>query len=75
MMSREGSERTAVGRAAEALLYKLAERAKMSEAETQKALYTVRSLVVGATLMLEDGTLPNTPATFSMIRSALSEAF
>lgn len=36
--------------------------------------YTLRSLVYGAILMLEDGTLPNTPESFRMLRTAFTES-
>ena len=72
MMQREGRERTSVGNAAETLLRRLAEKAG-AQKDTARILYTVRSLVVGATLMLEDGTLENTPKTFSMLREALKK--
>ena len=35
--------------------------------------YTLRSLVYGAILMLEDGTLENTPESFRMLRTTFSE--
>ncbi len=72
MMRREGMTRTSVGNVAEGLLYRLAEKAGVEESAA-RILYTVRSLVVGATLMLEDGTLENTPATFAMLRTVLKK--
>ena len=43
----------------------------LSEEERAMRLYTVRSLVAGATLMLEDGSLPSEASTFRLIREAL----
>lgn len=73
MLSREGRERTSLGEAAEKMLHTLAVGANASEQEEKLLLYTVRSLVLGATLMLEDGTLENVPATFRMLRTALKK--
>lgn len=73
MLRREGRERTSVGAAAEALLQKHARTRQMDEDAEQMLFYRVRSLVTGATLMLEDGTLDNTPRTFSMLRRTLKK--
>ncbi len=66
--------RTSVGHAAEEILTELSLAHGLGEAERFALLYTVRSLVTGAALMLEDGTLPNTPETFRMILGAVREA-
>ena len=67
----EGRSLASVGNAAEALLEKLS--SACSEEERALRLYAVRSLVTGAALMLEDGTLPNTPSSFRLVRQALSQ--
>ena len=63
---------TAIGDAAERLLSELS--VSLSEEERAMRLYTVRSLVAGATLMLEDGSLPSEASTFRLIREALRRA-
>ncbi len=65
---------TSIGDAAEGLLSDLAKKEGLSSSDAEALLYTVRSLVTGAALMLEDGALPNTPETFRMIRRVISEA-
>ena len=42
-------------------------------ADHAKCAYLLRSLVYGAILMLEDGTLPNESTTFRMLRKTLEE--
>ena len=42
-------------------------------ADPLRTAYTLRSLVYGAILMLEDGTLKNTPESFRMLRAAFTE--
>jgi AcrR family transcriptional regulator len=63
--------KSSLGDAAEAILKELAEASGVSPEVHAEVLYTVRSLVSGAILMLEDATLANTPATFSMLRRVL----
>ncbi len=63
---------TSIGGAAESLLIKLMTEKGLSEEDVRAKLYTVRSLVTGAALMLEDGSLSNTPETFRMIRREIS---
>lgn len=72
-LHRVGVARTSVGHAAERLLCSLAQKADMREEDIGSLLYTVRSLVTGAILMLEDGTLENSPRTFSMLRTVLKK--
>ena len=43
-------------------------------ADYERGAYTLRSLVYGAILMLEDGTLKNDAATFHMLRSVIADA-
>ena len=79
MMRRVGSEgahlaRTAVGSIAEQVLSSLCASHGLSEEARVALFYTVRSLVTGATLMLEDGTLENTPDTFRMLRASVRTA-
>ncbi len=59
-----------LGKRAEAELSALCAQAGADHARVS---YTLRSLVYGAILMLEDGTLPNDPSTFRMLRSVLSD--
>ena len=73
-MNRAGVGKFSVGEAAERMLLARAETKGHTPEETNEMLYTVRSLVTGATLMLEDGTLENTPETFRMLRRALKRA-
>ena len=79
MMRRVGNEgthlaRTAVGSIAEQVLSSLCASRGLSEEARVALFYTVRSLVTGATLMLEDGTLENTPDTFRMLRASVKNA-
>ena len=72
---RENNEqggRTHLGACAEQVLLRLS--ASFSAEEASRLCFTVRSLVYGAILMLEDGTLENTPATFRMLRTTLEAA-
>ena len=43
-------------------------------ADYERCAYILRSLVYGAILMLEDGTLKNDVATFRMLRAAITDA-
>ena len=43
-------------------------------ADYERSAYLLRSLVYGAILMLEDGTLPNEAETFRMLRAAVTDA-
>ena len=73
---REGREedggRTRLGARAEEVLLRLS--STLPPKEATRLCFTVRSLVYGAILMLEDGSLENTPATFRMLRATLEEA-
>ncbi len=70
-MNRTGEDKFSVGEAAEEMLLSRAAQGGATQEQRDELLYTVRSLVTGATLMLEDGTLANTPDTFRMLRRAL----
>jgi len=72
MMERGRSEGASrLGKLAEAELLTLcAER----DADHERCAYTLRSLVYGAILMLEDGTLKNEASTFRMLRAAITDA-
>lgn len=65
-------DKTSVGGAAEEILWSLLDGC--SEEEKAEKLFVIRSLAAGATLMLEDGTLPNTPETFRMLRKQFEDA-
>lgn len=71
MMQKDGRARISLGDAAEGLLKKHATRKGLDADEAAELLFSLRSLVTGAMLMLEDGTLENTPEVFSMIRRAI----
>ena len=73
MMERAGSSQGALrlGKRAEEELCALCEE---RGADHEKCAYTLRSLVYGAILMLEDGTLKNESETFRMLRTAITEA-
>ncbi len=60
-----------LGRLAEAELLALC---KERNADDERCAYTLRSLVYGAILMLEDGSLANEAATFRMLRAAITDA-
>ena len=67
--SPEGTLR--LGKRAEA---ELADLCRERGADYERGAYTLRSLVYGAILMLEDGTLKNDAATFRMLRSVITDA-
>ena len=66
-------DKTSVGGAAEKILSSLCDTRGCAEEEKSEILFAVRALSAGATLMLEDGTLPNTPETFRMLRRKFEE--
>ena len=70
MLKREGKHRTRLGDAAEALFHSLAALRGASAEREARALFALRALVSGATLMLEDGTLAANNATFTMLKEA-----
>ena len=57
-----------------ALLSEWAEERKMAKEEKAEMLYTVRSLLSGAVMLLADGYLDNDPATFLMLRRSFEKA-
>ncbi len=71
MLKREGKHRTHLGGAAEALFRELAAKKGVSAERQARALFALRALVSGATLMLEDGTLAPNAATYEMLKEAL----
>ena len=71
MIKREGKHRTHLGIAAEALLHTLAVEKGASAEKEARALFALRALVAGATLMLEDETLEANAATFALLKDAL----
>lgn len=71
MLQSERGASTSLGEAAEVLLQKHINDLCLDEMQGKEMVFSVRSLVTGAMLMLEDGTLENTPATFSMLRRSI----
>lgn len=72
MMERKQSVgATRLGTRAEAELAALCEA---RGADHERCAYLLRSLVYGAILMLEDGTLSNEASTFRMLRAAIADA-
>ncbi len=71
MIKREGKHRTHLGEAAEALFHEIATARGAAEEREARALFALRSLVAGATLMLEDETLSANAATFALLKDAL----
>ena len=62
---------TRLGERAEAELKSLCEA---RGADYERAAFLLRSIVYGAILMLEDGTLKNEPETFRMLRASVADA-
>lgn len=70
----EGSEDFGFGEKTAALLAEWAAEKALTAEERGEMLYTVRSLLSGAVMLLADGYLENVPATFRMFRRAFEKA-
>ena len=57
------------------LIHEYCQGKALSEHEETKKFYTVRSLIYGATLMLDNGELENNADTIKMIRERIEEEF
>ena len=56
-------------------IYKYCESVKMSEADRQRKVFIIRSLIYGAAFLLDCGQLKKTPETYSMIRDCIMREF
>lgn len=70
----EGREDFGFGERTAALLAEWAVEKALTDEERAEMLYTVRSLLSGAVMLLADGYLENDPVTFLMFRRAFEKA-
>ena len=56
-------------------IYKYCEAINMAEADRQRKVFVVRSLIYGAAFLLDCGQLKKDPATYAMIRECIMREF
>ena len=56
-------------------IYKYCEAINMAEADRQRKVFVVRSLIYGAAVLLDCGQLKKIPATYAMIRECIMREF
>ena len=68
-------ERSEISKASRDLINTYCDEVNMSEEDRARKIFLVRSLLYGAVIMIDNGQLDNSPATYDMIRTTIAREF